>query len=280
MAVLLTYATTIPFFLDGILKVEVERAISDALKLGSTTVLLFIGAGFFLPGREEGLWGSIRNALKLERREAGDLIREVFSPDHAKEVIDILASTALIDNRLAERERAYVERLAGAWHVRVDWERLQADRAGDLGGAYQRLRDTTRRYLASRPPNDQVRELRDAVAALVKVDEVTTEQERVIAAELDGLFARHLEGLVAPDYYVVVVPASPEQEEALRTVLPEAVREPIAGGDAFVAGKFASEVYAQHVRDSYRELSLLSFVEATNIDPSDSFMHGARVALA
>ena len=78
------------------------------------------------------------------------------------------------------------------------------------------LRESVSDYLATHPPNEQVTQLRDAVTALIHIDEQVADEEALIADELNGLFDRYIGSYEdATNYAVVLAPQAKAQEEEL-----------------------------------------------------------------
>jgi len=272
MALLVSYGTTIPFFLHRVLNGHIEGAVQDGMALGYITIMLLIGSGVWVKGQKrQGFWALFRRALRLERGEAADLLKNFIHPKKPKEILDILGRIALIDNRLDEREILFVTRFAEEWGIPLSWDELKDSVEGDERSRFVALRESVSDYLATHPPNEQVTQLRDAVTALIHIDEQVADEETLIADELNGLFDRYIGSYEdATNYAVVLAPQAKAQEEAIAALLPQVRRSEVAGGVAIVAGHFNSRSYATMIRDNYRTLGVLSFVEQIPFVPGQA----------
>ncbi len=223
---------------------------------GGVTIL--IGTGRWVEGnRRRGLWTLIREAIRIERDEVGDLASSFFRPSGARQVLDILGQVALLDSDLDERERAFVEKFADSWGVDFDWASVEG---GDRDIDFVRLRRAVEAYLATSPPPGQVSQLADAVTALVRIDRQTTSEEELMLEELAGMFGAYTGHADHSSYLVAVVPQDPEQDEALTTLLPGRPKHRVQGGLAYSLGPFFSGRYADIVAEQYRRLDFFTTV--------------------
>jgi hypothetical protein len=248
---------TLSFLLDG----QWEGVVDGVLWLTAGTVTLAIGSGLWVEGhRGRGFWRLLREAMALERTEVADLAKSFFRPPRAEAVLDLLANVALIDEDLDAREREFIESFARAWGIELDWNELSARRA--QGGAEAiRLRGLIAEYLRTSPPPNQVEQLGDVVVALIHADEEVTGAEQLMLEEITGMFSAYVDGgAQRPRFAVTLVPQSDEQDTAIRSVLPDLEKEPIAGGVAYVVGRFFSIRYAEMISHRYRSLNVFTTV--------------------
>lgn len=248
---------TLTFLLDG----QLEGVADGVLWITAGTVTIMIGTGMWVEGRHgKGFWGLIKDAMALERTEVGDLARAFFQPSGADRILDLLAQVALIDQDLDQRERAFVQSFADAWGIDFSWEDLA--RRGEEGSLNViKLRSTLAKYLATSPPEGQAAQLGDVIISLVHPDEEVTEEEEMVLSELGGMITAYVDGGdETPRYAVALVPQSEAQERAIRSLLPDVGKQPLAGGSAFVAGEFFSDQYAEVVRGQYRTLNVFTTV--------------------
>lgn len=223
-------------------------------------VTIAIGSGRWVEGkRQRGFWSLVREALRLERDEVGDLARSFFRPSAARQILDILGQIALLDRSLDDRERSFVESFARSWGVEFRWEDLEAGEGGHVDMV--RLRRSVEGYLATSPPQGQVSQLADTVTALVRIDRVTTPEEELMLEELLGMFGAYRgDDDDATTYAVAIVPQDPGQDEALGSLLPGLAKRRMEGGLAYPVGPFFSSRYADIVAEQYRSMSFFATV--------------------
>jgi hypothetical protein len=251
------------FFLTTNFFFEAQWAgvVDGLLWLSAGAVTIAIGTGMWVEGRRgRRFWSLLRDAMAVERTEVGDLAKSFFRPPRADAVLDLLANVALIDEDLDERERAFIQSFARAWGIDLDWEVLRARKS--TGGAEAiRLRQMVADYLSTSPPTSQVEQLGDVFVALVHADEEVTTEEELILGEIEGMFSEYLgRADLHERFAVALVPQSDLQDQAIRSFLPELEKEEIAGGTAYVVGRFFSNRYAEVVSQQYRSLNVFTSV--------------------
>ena len=231
--------------------------------LGVFTIML--GIKFWVEGeRQKGLWTLFKQAFQQDREEAGNLAKSFLKPSGAKKIIKILGQIALIDEEIDPREKEFIQSFADNWNIDFDWEELTSKRTDGSHVSYVKLREDVADYLATTPPEKQVSQLKDVITALVNIDEEVSEQEQLILAELNGLFARYLDQHHNLEvYHVVVVPRSDRQSEVIATSFPELSQYSVPEGHAYHSGPFYSKQYAQIICDQYRSLNLFGIVAAS-----------------
>jgi hypothetical protein len=228
----------------------------------AASVTVLIGTGYWVEGRRgRGVLRLLVESIQAERDEVGYLARSFTRPSNARQILDILGHVALLDASLDERERNFIDSFARAWHVEVDWRDLQ-ERQGE-GTDPVRLRDAVAAYLATSPPQAQVVQLGDVVGALVAIDDDVSDEESLIKHEIDGMLAGYV-GAAEPRWGVVLVPQEKEQEEAIRSLLPNVQPTSVRGGRAFLVGRHHSREYAEVVGGRYQSLNI--FVAVIRVD--------------
>lgn len=224
--------------------------------IGSGIVYIFIGSRFWVLGQRQKTFGTrLREVLKLERSEVGDLAKAFFRPSAADMILGILTRFAYIDRELEERERQFIQSFADTWHVDFDWRKHERLAAEERPQSFIKTREQVEQYLQTSPPDEQVAQLIDVIHALARVDDVVSEEEALIMTEIDGLLTDYLSDIkTGADFAVVVAPQSGEQDSAIAALLPHLEKTEIAGGSAYVIGAYYSQDYAGIVCDQYRAL--------------------------
>ncbi|NEO39039.1 MAG: TerB family tellurite resistance protein [Moorea sp. SIOASIH] len=254
------------FALNFLFERQWQGFLDTIIYIGMSVFYVFVGIKFWVNDeRKKGLFRLIKQALNSEKQEVGDLAKSFFKPSGAQTIIYILSQIALIDDKLHPQEKEFIQRFADNWNIDFSWETLTNNRLEGANKNFIKLREDVVDYLAISPPYKQVSQLRDVVNALINIDDEVSEQEKLIVAELNGLFSRYLgERLDNEVYRVVIVPQTEQQEEVIETSLPELSRYSTKGGFAYQTNSFYSKQYAAIICDQYRSLNLISFV--TTID--------------
>jgi len=261
-AALLSLFTTVPFLLKFIV---IDH---DYVAAGKFVVSLLVFVVFFLVGvgywvkREErqGLWRLMRRALASEGSELTYLIHSFTKPKEASAILRILELVSVVDDELDEREREILLSVARPWGIHPEDLKAEGEsRSADIAD----VRDAFADYLAMSPPGSQVEKVYDLVKFMVHADRRVSPEERLILDEVSGAARAYLAGVgEAPaQYEVLLVPQSRQQQDRIAELLAEARLEPRAGGEAFVAGTYFSESFAEAICQRFRRRQLFSTVE-------------------
>ncbi|EAY30824.1 tellurite resistance TerB family protein [Microscilla marina] len=239
-----------------------QGAINASFWAFAAVVQIFIGAGLWVVGQQKaGFWTLVKRALKLERKEAGDLAKSFFRPSQAYKVIEILSKVAMIDEVLDDSEKEFIQQFAELWDIHFDWEEFTKENGQHSPISFTELRNAMVEYLHTSPPTDQVSQLGDVLNMLVRIDGVVSEEEELVLEELMGLIKQYEdEDPSTVLYSIAIVPQSAEQEQAILQTMPTLRKSQVAGGHAFLIGPFHSQKYAQIVCNKYRMLRCFSVV--------------------
>lgn len=258
-AALLGLGTGLPFFIQFTLIDPLPMpAAKQAIGLLTGVVFVLIGSGLWV-AENHGVpfYRLFIRALRLERRESGDLIKALIQPKGARQILRILERMAAIDRHVHEREVELIREFANRW--KLDTPTLEAGSVEGDRGLFA-VRQSMVDYLALNPPAEQAAELMDLLHFFVKVDEEVSPEEETMLEELDGLAAEYIadEGEAARAFEVVIVPQSNDQVEAVQSLIPGATLKPARGGRVFSVGRFFSDRYAEMVCERYIALGLFT----------------------
>jgi hypothetical protein len=237
-----------------------QGLIDSMLWMSAGVISVLIGSGFWVQAnRGKSFWTRLKESLKLEKSEVGHLATTFFRPSAAEIVLEILARFAYIDRNLVARERELIQSFAKKWHLDINWEehRKLADLEQQVG--FVKTRDTVARYLKTSPPAEQVAQLIDVLHALVKIDEIVSDQEELILEEVHKFMLAYInESDVQADYTVIIAPQNRNQDSAIATLLPDVRKIEVAGGSGYLVGSFYSQNYANIICDQYRALGFFT----------------------
>lgn len=269
-AQLIGIATTLPFLIKySLIDVDFMILANMSIKLSLTLLFLVIGIGLWVrvEGREN-FWTKIKRALKLEKEESLDLINALRQPAGARTILDVLRKLAMIDNNLDEREMAFVQAFADRWNIKIDFHDEYARAAEPLTDQMHiDLRNKVLEYLAISPNQEQASQFLDIINALVSVDQVVSDEEQFILAEIRGLIETYIAGGQArTTYNVIVVPQNSEERASIRALLPNESPRAKWGGNIYYAGIYHSRPFAEMVSRKYQGLHLFSTVKTVTSD--------------
>ena len=256
-----------PFFISyAFIEHDYKSALNMALALTLLGFLLLVGAGVWVPtpAGHVSFWTKFKRAVKLEKNEAGDLVKAFIMPRGADLILKILARVATIDRHVDEKEIDFIQAFAKSWNLDFDPAKVHAMiPEGDGHTAnYIELRKLVVSYVKLSPPAEQAAHLRDVIASLARIDDEVSEEETIVMEEINGVLDSYAEsGARMVTYDVVIAPQSDDQKEAIRILAPDAVESRLGGGVGFVVGEYYSEKIARMVCDKYRSLGLFTAIE-------------------
>lgn len=266
MAEIIAIVPGLFFSINYLFEKQIIGFIDTIIYMFLSIFYIFVGIKFWVEGeRKKGFFKLLKQAIKSEKEEVGDLAKSFFKPSRAKEIIQILGQVALIDDKLHPQEKDFIQKFADNWNIDFSWKDLTDNKKEFTNKNFITLRQHVIDYLGTSPPDKQVAQLRDVVNALINIDEEVSEQEKLIAAELNGLFSQYLgEKLDSEVYRVIIVPQTQQQEEVIETSLPELSRYSTQGGFAYHTNSYYSKQYAQIICEQYQSFNLISLV--TTVD--------------
>lgn len=245
-----------------VIKQDYESILDTSIIMGEATVFLLIGTGLWVKGQEKaGFWKLVRQALRMERKEADYLIKRFFRPANADKIISMLHQLAMIDNELDPKEKQLLESFSKEWNIEYSPEKLDNERLKGTSHNYIRLRKSLQDYLGQDPPHEQVAQLRDMMDAMIHADDKVTHEEALINSELMGIISNYIDAdLKQNRFHVLIVPQKPEHEEVIRDLLPEAKKINVSGGIAYSIGSYYSHTYAEMICRQYQQIKLFTIV--------------------
>jgi hypothetical protein len=244
------------FALNFLIVAQWQGFIDSIIWIITGVVFVFIGSGLWVEGkRQKSFWVRIKEALKLESTELGDLAAALFRSSNAEIILDILAQFAYIDRELGLREKEFITTFAENWRLEVDWAEFERLAALEQPERYVNAHKTVAQYLKTSPPDEQVVQLIDVLQALIKVDESLSEQESLMMDEVRGqLLDYHSDTIVKPGFSVIIAPQSRDQDAAIAALLPHTEKVEVAGGTGYMVGSYYSRDYAEVICGQYRSL--------------------------
>ena len=248
------------FALNYLFVSQWQGLIDSSIWIGAGIVLIWIGTGFWVQGSSgKGIWKLLKEALRLEKKEVGDLAKALFKPSSAGLVIDILKQIAFIDKVLDRREKEFIQAFADSWGILIDWNQFTQETCAEKQVNYQKLYETVTKYLKTLPSHAQVAQFGDVITALINVDDIVSREEELALAEIQGLFSSYMEkDDEPPRFSVVIVAQEPKQEAIIQALLPNTQKQKLAGGSGYIVGSFFSKNYAAAVCNQYQVLDLFT----------------------
>ena len=244
------------FALNFALIAQWQGFIRSSIWIIAGLILIMIGSGFWVQANShKSTWTRLKEALRLERSEVGHLATTFFRPSGAEIVLEILAHFAYIDRELADAERNMIQAFADNWRLKFDWEKFERLQDQDRPVSLIQARDSVERYLKTSPSEHQVAQLIDVLNALIKADDIVSDDEQIIMDEVNAQLLGYLgDADEAPSFTVVIAPQNRKQDTAIASLLPQARKAEVAGGTGYVVGTYYTRTYAEVICDQYRSL--------------------------
>lgn len=246
-----------------IIKQDIESIIDTSLIMIQSTVFLIIGTGLWVKGQQKmGFWNLVKQALRIERKEANYLLKRFFKPQNAEIIIAILHHLAMIDEELDAREKALIQFFAIEWNIPYHPEQYDYELNVDSRDRkYVVLRNKLLDYLQRDPPAEQVAQVKDLINELIHADEKISPEEELISNELNGMLDGYLQKEQKMDnYQVIIVPQNPTQEERINELIPDSQKVTTYGGTVYSIGSFYSKGFAEMICQRFRKLNLFAIV--------------------
>jgi len=258
-AALLGLFVSIPLlFQDLLIDHAPLPAFKTSIGLFTGVIFVMVGTGMFVrDNRGVPFRRLFLGALRLERKESGDLIKSMLQPKGADRIIHILELMAKLDRHIHEAEIALLNRFAEEW--KIEPPQLKAGAVADEGSLLE-VRRAVESYLEIQPPHEQAAQLLDVLNLFTKVDDEVSPEERVVVEEVNGMIGNYVDGdtIERRTFEVVIVPQSAEQFEAVETILPGAMISQRRGGKVVSVGTFFSQEYAEAICQKYIALGLFT----------------------
>jgi len=255
------YIIPLSFFaLNYMFLAQWQGLIDSIIWITSGIVYVLIGSRLWVQDyRRKSFSSRLKEVLKLERSEVGDLAKSFFRPSGSEIILEILVRLAYIDRELGTRERVFIQSFIDEWHMKFDWAEHQKLADEREAASFIETRAIVVRYLATSPPPEQVAQLIDVLDALVNVDRSVTDQESLILEEIDGLLFEYVDQMADRERFAVVIaPQNSKQDTAIAALLPNVEKTEIAGGSGYMIGSYYSQDYADVICRQYRSLGFLT----------------------
>lgn len=251
------------WLISYIMKNDIESIIDTSLIIAQAMVFLLVGTGLWVRGqRKMGFWRLVKQAIRIEKKEANYLLKRFFKPQNAEIIIDILHNLAMIDEEFDEREKKLIEFFAMEWNILYSAETKNKERKQRVvQNKFVDLRNKLLDYLSRDPPVEQVAQLKDLINEMILADEKITSEEKLVSGELLGIIDSYLQEEERKDVYqVIIVPQNPNQEQKIKELLPDSESIETFGGIVYSVGSFYSKEFAEMVCQRFRKMNFFAIV--------------------
>lgn len=261
-AQIISFFTILPFVINYGLKHEYGDAFYQFLWLSYTAFLILAGIGFWVREKKElNIWGKVSNSLGKEKNELGNLIKTIGGAAQGENLLDILYRLAWLDDKFDDRERQYIEKFTDILDINSDFLNEKPPEVNV--DKFNRLCESVKTYLTSKPPSNEATLLGDLVQALVRVDDEISPEEEIASAEILSLIEKYVSGTTNTIFQILIHPKDADQEAQVIAVIPEPQISHSLGDRAVVACAFHTRSYAEMIGAEYRQQGWFTVVHET-----------------
>jgi len=127
---------------------DYNSILDTSIIMMEATVFLLIGSGLWVKGkRGMSFYQLMKNALKLERKEADYLLKRFFKPLNAEKILNILHQLAMIDEELDPKELLLIQSFARNWNIEYNVEKFNEQNQRKSENTFIKLRKSMEDYL-------------------------------------------------------------------------------------------------------------------------------------
>ena len=259
LSLFILFVWSVRYFVSG----DYASILDNMVYLVETATMMVIGTGLFVKEKKGTRFiALIKQALKLERKEAAYLINTISGKKEAMDIVCILHQLAWIDDDLDENEYKLIKYFAKNWNIEYSRqnENIPNVKTG-FTDKLRSLRKSVNKYLESDPSKEQAAQLQDLMDHLIKADDKTTGEEEIIFDEVRSILENYISGNNNDKHFhVLIVPQEKAHEDLIRNLKPNAEEIHTAGGTAFSIEKYHSYKYADLMCGDYRKRGLFTIV--------------------
>ncbi len=249
---------TLNYFFEG----QWQGFIDGAIWLGASVIQIMVAAGIWVAGnRRSGVFGLIKRAIQRESRELNNLAKYIFQVSSRRNILDLLAATALTDKVLESRERDFVDQLAESWGLTVDWETLIARfKKSDISALYN-MSIEIRRYLQLNPTKKEIKLLAKFISQLSDESGHSRPENQFIIDECIKAFDHHPISECEAYFQVQIVPQESNQHERLQAASMDMKTKYVGSGLTYILEPVFTLNFAEHIITEFEELGYFATVK-------------------
>ncbi len=241
----------------------------NAIGMSESFFFLIIGSGMFVAGTrmsKKSFWQMIKEAIKIERKEAKYLFNLISGKGQAEKIIKILKELAWIDDDFDKKEIELVKSFAQNWNIYLkDNDFLINPHSNDsssndkLNDRFVKIKSSLNEFLQEKPEKQQINELNQLFHDLISADGKIEKNEDIIIGELNGILLEYL-GEAVPIFQVLTFPQEEKHRILIENILKElnpgidinSKEKKIDGGYGFIMHECYSQMYAELLADEER----------------------------
>lgn len=240
------------FTLNYFLNNQWQGFIDGTLWLAASVVQIMIGAGAWVATNKK--WTTLKllqNALTKESQEITNLAKSIFKQQSHHQLIDLLASVALVDHIVNPKEKEFIEDLAKEWNIDISWvlleDRIYRSEVSPLLIVSEELHN----FLDFNPSKKELKLLSKMIQALSEVSGNSI--DHYLLDEFEEAVLRYPSHHYKDYYQIQIVPQEQEQHEQLQTSNVKMKSEFIGSGFTYILGPYFSKNFTEQVLKELRD---------------------------
>lgn len=261
IAVILEITILLPFLVKSALTFSYESLLLEVITIASHLFIFFIGVGIWV-NNGLGFRDKFARTFKIERKEYKSLIKDAFHTKDMNKIFSFICMLSILDREIQDEEEVLLKKFADDYGL--NYQLTMSNIQGMYGKGEKEtpillmktIRSQISSFLDTSPPKEVVIYLEDIISHLVQADKNVTDEEQIVLDELKIMLKNYLLGNGDNDhlYYIVVVPQTDEQEEALLSFnsrYKDTKKEVSGTKNAYLIDSYHSQAFAEMVKDKY-----------------------------
>lgn len=264
IAVILEILILSPFLIISTITYSYDSFFIELITITSHMFLFLIGVGIWVKNGL-GFKDKLARTFNIERKEYKSLVKEAFHTKDMNKIFSFICMLSILDREIQPEEEVLLQKFADEYSLNY---KLTMSNIESMYGdtnlkspvlLMKTIRSQISSFLDTAPPKQIVIYLEDIISHLVKADKQVTEEEQTVLDELKIMLKNYLLGNGDNEhlYYIVVVPQTIEQEEALLSFnarYRDTKKEVAGTKNAYLIDSYHSQAFAEMVRQKYIEL--------------------------
>lgn len=242
------------FTLNYFLNRQWQGFIDGSLWLAASFVQIMIGAGVWVATNKKWtIMKLLKNALTQETQEISNLAKSLFQKQSHHQLIDLLASVALVDHVVNPKEKEFIENLAIEWEIPISWTLIEDRVCRSEVSPLLVVSEELHNFLEFNPSKKELKLLNKMIQALSEVSGHSKPEDRYILEEFEEAVLRYPSDHYKNYFQIQIVPQEKEQHEQLQTSSLKMKSEFIGSGFTYILGPYFSKNFTEHVLSELRE---------------------------
>jgi len=258
-ASILGFLVGLGLLLESIQNNSYSNAMHGVMACFLSVFYFMLSSGYWVEKeRKISFYSKFRRALRLERKEIGNILKSITKPKHPEMLIELMVALSCADGDFDKQEKAVVWDSAVLWGVREGLiEKYEEQYMSHPASVPFNIRTILDKYLKTLPSRHDVLLLVDLANKVIEIDGVIDEEEIVAIKELTAHIETYLgKKRKSLNYAVVAVPKYEKERDALFEFCKSITFTEDYGGTGVLLGNFYTSECAMSICDKFRNNNL------------------------